>query len=194
MFLRPSGTTCSGQTVFQVFRCAAQALESRVREAGSSALNAEPCFLAAVRTAVRTMQLPQKFCGECGASLRAPVGAQLSEAPSAQPRDSGGERRHLTVMFCDLVGATEISARLDPEECREIEDDYLRTELKKTQTQRPSMLRSAASAAGTPSTDPPADKRIQAKLGVIPVPAEQTRKSRLYQHSGSPKSGRHDSR
>ena len=67
-----------------------------------------------------------KFCGECGASLRAPVGAPLSEAPSAQPRDSGGERRHLTVMFCDMVGATEISARLDPEEWREIEADYLR--------------------------------------------------------------------
>ncbi|MGO9451272.1 MAG: AAA family ATPase [Candidatus Binataceae bacterium] len=28
-------------------------------------------------------------------------------------------------MFCDLVGATEISARLDPEEWREIEADYL---------------------------------------------------------------------
>ena len=29
-------------------------------------------------------------------------------------------------MFCDLVGSTEISARLDPEEWREIEADYLR--------------------------------------------------------------------
>jgi len=37
----------------------------------------------------------------------------------------GGERRHLTVLFCDLVGSTEISARLDPEEWREIEADYL---------------------------------------------------------------------
>src|SRR6266540_2532843 len=25
------------------------------------------------------------------------------------------KRRHLTVMFCDLVGSTELSARLDPE-------------------------------------------------------------------------------
>jgi len=30
-------------------------------------------------------------------------------------------------MFCDLVGSTEISARLDPEEWREIEADYLRS-------------------------------------------------------------------
>jgi class 3 adenylate cyclase len=31
------------------------------------------------------------------------------------PRDEA-ERRHLTVMFCDLVGSTALSARLDPEE------------------------------------------------------------------------------
>jgi class 3 adenylate cyclase len=67
-----------------------------------------------------------KFCGECGAPLSAPVGAPPPETPSARPRDSGGERRHLTVMFCDLVGSAEISARLDPEEWREIEADYLR--------------------------------------------------------------------
>src|SRR4051794_15795322 len=27
----------------------------------------------------------------------------------------GPERRHLTVMFCDLVGSTSLSTRLDPE-------------------------------------------------------------------------------
>src|SRR2546426_8139079 len=31
-----------------------------------------------------------------------------------------GERRRLTVMFCDLVGSTELSERLDPEEMAEI--------------------------------------------------------------------------
>ena len=30
------------------------------------------------------------------------------------------ERRHLTVMFCDLVGSTALSAQLDPEDLREI--------------------------------------------------------------------------
>jgi class 3 adenylate cyclase len=30
------------------------------------------------------------------------------------------ERRHLTVMFCDLVGSTALSARLDPEDLRGI--------------------------------------------------------------------------
>jgi class 3 adenylate cyclase/tetratricopeptide (TPR) repeat protein len=35
-----------------------------------------------------------------------------------------GERRHLTVLFCDLVGSTEIASRLDPEEWREIVAGY----------------------------------------------------------------------
>ena len=31
-----------------------------------------------------------------------------------------GERRHVTVMFCDLVGSTKISAGLDAEEWRDL--------------------------------------------------------------------------
>ena len=41
-----------------------------------------------------------------------------------RPQDVVGERRHLTVLFSDLVGSTEISARLDPEEFRELVADY----------------------------------------------------------------------
>jgi class 3 adenylate cyclase len=39
---------------------------------------------------------------------------------------TSGERRHLTVLFCDLVGSTEIAARLDPEEWREVVAAYHR--------------------------------------------------------------------
>jgi class 3 adenylate cyclase len=44
--------------------------------------------------------------------------APLAAAPprSSVPVEAAAERRHLTVMFCDLVGSTEISARLDAEE------------------------------------------------------------------------------
>jgi len=35
-----------------------------------------------------------------------------------------GERRHLTVMFCDLAGSTEMASHLDPEEWRAVVDDY----------------------------------------------------------------------
>src|SRR5215510_14923377 len=34
------------------------------------------------------------------------------------------ERRHLTVMFCDLVGSTALSTRLDPEDMRAVIDAY----------------------------------------------------------------------
>jgi hypothetical protein len=36
------------------------------------------------------------------------------------------ERRHLTVMFCDLVGSTALAARLDPEDLREVIGAYHR--------------------------------------------------------------------
>jgi class 3 adenylate cyclase len=48
-----------------------------------------------------------KFCPECAAPLAA-------SAAGSEPAD--GERRQLTVLFCDLVGSTELSSRLDPEE------------------------------------------------------------------------------
>ncbi|MGB7830874.1 MAG: adenylate/guanylate cyclase domain-containing protein, partial [Xanthobacteraceae bacterium] len=48
--------------------------------------------------------------------------AALEPAEAASeplPRDEG-ERRHLTVMFCDLVGSTALSARLDPEDLQRV--------------------------------------------------------------------------
>ena len=36
----------------------------------------------------------------------------------------GGERRQLTVMFCDLVGSTALSEKLDPEELRSLLHAY----------------------------------------------------------------------
>ena len=45
-------------------------------------------------------------------------------APSAAPESPAGERRQLTVMFCDLVGSTALSEKLDPEELRSLLHDY----------------------------------------------------------------------
>ena len=39
---------------------------------------------------------------------------------------AAAERRQLTVMFCDLVGSTELAARLDPEDLRDIISAYHR--------------------------------------------------------------------
>jgi class 3 adenylate cyclase/tetratricopeptide (TPR) repeat protein len=40
------------------------------------------------------------------------------------PVSHGGERRQLTVMFCDLVGSTALSEKLDPEELRSLLHAY----------------------------------------------------------------------
>jgi class 3 adenylate cyclase len=60
-------------------------------------------------------------------ALIAPSGApaEAAKAPSPTPFLAGAhpdvaERRQLTVMFCDLVGSTALSARLDPEDMREV--------------------------------------------------------------------------
>ena len=54
--------------------------------------------------------------------------ADQRRAPRLLPRQSGAdaERRQLTVMFCDLVGSTALSARLDPEDLREVIAAYHR--------------------------------------------------------------------
>jgi class 3 adenylate cyclase/tetratricopeptide (TPR) repeat protein len=77
-----------------------------------------------------------KFCGECGSALidaAAPgVVADTAKRDGASdgvpevPNRREGERRHLTVLFCDLVGSTEIAAQLDPEEWRETVAGYHR--------------------------------------------------------------------
>jgi class 3 adenylate cyclase len=46
-----------------------------------------------------------------------------SSAPSAYPEDRA-ERRQVTVMFSDLVGSTALSARMDPEDLREVISAY----------------------------------------------------------------------
>jgi class 3 adenylate cyclase len=52
------------------------------------------------------------------------VSSQFSVV-SAQPL--AAERRQLTVMFCDLVGSTALSAQLDPEDLRTVVQHYQQT-------------------------------------------------------------------
>jgi class 3 adenylate cyclase len=51
------------------------------------------------------------------------VDATASSAPSVPPEDRA-ERRQVTVMFSDLVGSTALSARMDPEDLREVISAY----------------------------------------------------------------------
>src|SRR3954453_5919317 len=62
-----------------------------------------------------------------------PPPIQAAPTATAAPGDAeagqgaeghGAERRQLTVLFCDLVGSTALSARLDPEDLREVMAAY----------------------------------------------------------------------
>ncbi len=63
----------------------------------------------------------KRFCADCGSALAAPVARRL---PTIQATTGG--RRQLTVMFCDLVGSTELAARVDPEDLLDIISEYQR--------------------------------------------------------------------
>src|SRR6516165_4075775 len=56
------------------------------------------------------------------ANAEAPPSGTL--AAIATPRKSAAERRQVTVMFSDLVGSTELSAHMDPEDLREVISAY----------------------------------------------------------------------
>jgi len=64
-----------------------------------------------------------RFCSQCAA----PLGPALNERD--EPLSSSttyGERRHLTILFCDLVGSTTLAAQVDPEEWRATVAGYQR--------------------------------------------------------------------
>ena len=65
-----------------------------------------------------------RFCAQCGGKIGAPAAtAAASPPPAATPTPRAGssaERRQLTVMFCDLVGSTALSTRIDPEDLRDV--------------------------------------------------------------------------
>jgi class 3 adenylate cyclase len=80
-----------------------------------------------------------RLCDHCGTPLAstAPPTAEPSRRAGAKavPADATravraskgpaeAERRQLTVMFCDLVGSTELAGRLDPEVLRDVVRSY----------------------------------------------------------------------
>jgi class 3 adenylate cyclase len=57
--------------------------------------------------------------------MPAPIPAAVTPPPISPPVEALGERRHVTVMFCDLVDSTGIAAMLDAEEWRDLVGSYL---------------------------------------------------------------------
>src|SRR3954447_21417385 len=68
--------------------------------------------------ALRSKAMP----AEAPAPVSPPVPPDLTGLPDAS--ETTAERRPLSVMFCDLIGSTALSARLDPEDLREIIRGY----------------------------------------------------------------------
>jgi len=61
-----------------------------------------------------------KFCAECGTALSARQSVRPDPRPRAVAPAVIAERRQVTIMFCDMVGSSALSTRLDPEEQREV--------------------------------------------------------------------------
>lgn len=77
-----------------------------------------------------------RFCPDCGAALPAaerpwpavaerPMPVGLAQKIRASRSVVEGERKVVTVLFCDLAGSTAIAERLDPEEYRELLEQYV---------------------------------------------------------------------
>ncbi len=67
------------------------------------------------------------FCNHCGHKFSlATYFDQLAPLSAVRQSKRAAERRQLTILFCDLVGSTPLSERLDPEEYRQVITDYHR--------------------------------------------------------------------
>jgi class 3 adenylate cyclase len=78
--------------------------------------------LSLVCTSCKNINPPDhRFCGTCGKPIAlADAGGAPATAPVvAEPLDRS-ELRQVTAVFCDLVGSTQLSSRLDPETYRHV--------------------------------------------------------------------------
>jgi class 3 adenylate cyclase len=75
------------------------------------------------RLLVAIAKLNEQSTTETVIPMVAPV-ATVSGSLGENAASPGGERRQLTVMFCDLVGSTALSDKLDPEELRSLLHAY----------------------------------------------------------------------
>jgi class 3 adenylate cyclase/tetratricopeptide (TPR) repeat protein len=102
------------------------------------------CLECGVRLAQKCAQcatdLPSgaKFCLECGQAVGIPTATDRSPSPDAYtPKHLAekiltsksaleGERKQVTVLFCDIVESSRLAERLDPEAMHEVMDHALR--------------------------------------------------------------------
>ena len=109
--------------------------ENRIRSLGPSRSDRS----RPERTRRRRSAIAAKFCARSANSAVAAAARSVppvshrpdpprrchAPPPISASAEAAGERRYLTVMFCDLVGSTGISAQLDAEEWRDLVGAYL---------------------------------------------------------------------
>jgi class 3 adenylate cyclase/tetratricopeptide (TPR) repeat protein len=122
-----------GEQIDALLEQATQAIDSgdtaRAVELAESAFALDPdnedaraiVAFARFRSRRRSSDAPGDAAPPAPAPPSVPSGAA---AAPAQPVESVGERRRLTVLFCDVVGSTELASRLDPEDTREVLRQY----------------------------------------------------------------------
>jgi class 3 adenylate cyclase/pimeloyl-ACP methyl ester carboxylesterase len=88
-----------------------------LRELGVTSLGHRKKLLSAIAA----------FCSESARGLEGDREPPTASASPPATKTGRAERRHLTVMFADLVGSTALSVRLDPEDMREILAAYHQT-------------------------------------------------------------------
>ncbi len=66
----------------------------------------------------------EKFCGGCGRALERAPPPVASAPPPAPPPAAPGERRQVTVLFCDLAGYTELTRALGAETVHALTDRF----------------------------------------------------------------------
>jgi class 3 adenylate cyclase len=94
-------------------RCQTENREGRRFCASCGAALARTCECGYVNDAA------DRFCGGCG-SLLEPEGKPALDSPA----ETDGDRRPVAIMFCDLVGYTRLSSKLDPEEVRALLEQF----------------------------------------------------------------------
>ncbi len=82
-----------------------------------------------------TLAPSARFCQECGTPVAGstpatrtahplPGALTVTEPTTTKATSGAGERRHMSVMFCDLVGSVDISRQLDPEDLGDLVRSY----------------------------------------------------------------------
>ncbi|MGI9423986.1 MAG: AAA family ATPase [Hyphomicrobiaceae bacterium] len=77
-----------------------------------------------IARAIRTLSLDGAEATRAGDSSEPGVEAKAAPAEASRTVPVSAERRYVTVMFCDLVGSTELADHLDPEHLRELLNTY----------------------------------------------------------------------